>query len=70
MAGTWAFWMEMRVQQIFMKLILREAFVGLLRQQFGAKSLHEGQSRTCHAERSEASEADAMPSGTIMDMSC
>lgn len=31
--------MEMKTQQIFMKLILREAFVGLLRQQFGAKSL-------------------------------
>lgn len=34
--------MEMKAQQIFMKLILREAFVGLLRQQFGAKSLPLG----------------------------
>ncbi len=42
--------METKVQQIFMKLILREAFVGMLRQQFGAKSLHQGQSQTCHAE--------------------
>jgi 2-polyprenyl-6-methoxyphenol hydroxylase-like FAD-dependent oxidoreductase len=31
--------METKAQQIFMKLVLREAFVGLLRQQFGAKSL-------------------------------
>jgi 2-polyprenyl-6-methoxyphenol hydroxylase-like FAD-dependent oxidoreductase len=31
--------MEMKMQQVFMKLVLREAFAGLLRRQFGAESL-------------------------------
>jgi 2-polyprenyl-6-methoxyphenol hydroxylase-like FAD-dependent oxidoreductase len=31
--------MEMKMQQLLMKLVLREVFVGLLRRQFGAKSL-------------------------------
>jgi len=31
--------MEMKMQQVFMKLVLREVFVGLLRRQFGAESL-------------------------------